>query len=60
MSSDEDEYFNYRCTRKCLDALDIFFTWGEKHKSIVTNKYPDLKEKVVPGEILMIHGKFYY
>ena len=47
MIPDEDEYFNYRCTRNCLDALDIFFTWGEKHKSIVINKYPDLKEKVV-------------
>ena len=47
MISDENEYFNYRCTKECLDELDFFFAWGEKHKSTLIKKYPYLRKKII-------------
>ena len=47
MIADEDEYFNYRCTRQNLDAVDKFFAWGEKHRNIIIKRFPHLKEKVI-------------
>ena len=47
MIADEDEYFNYRCTRQNLDAVDKFFAWGEKHRNTIINRFPHLKEKVI-------------
>ena len=38
MIQNEEEYLNYRCTKKCLDAVDVFFAWGEKHKSVILKK----------------------
>ena len=45
MISDENEYFNYRCTKECLDEIDIFFSWGEKHKSTLVKKFQILRIK---------------
>ena len=39
MIVDEDEYFNYRCTRKNLDAVDKFFAWGDKHRNIIIIRF---------------------
>ena len=47
MIQNEEEYLNYRCTKKCLDAVDVFFAWGEKHKSVILKKYPYLENKII-------------
>ena len=47
MIDDEEEYFNYRCSRDCLDSLDLFLAWGENHKRLISKKYPEFKNKII-------------
>lgn len=47
MIPDEEEYFSYRCSKECISALDLFLAWGNKHRDMIINKYPDFKGKII-------------
>ena len=47
MIPDEEEYFNHRCAKECISALDLFLAWGKQHKNLIQNKYPELKDKIL-------------
>ena len=47
MITDEEEYFNYRCSKDCISALNLFLAWGKEHKKLIIKKYPELKEKII-------------
>lgn len=47
MIPDENEYFNYRCSKECISALDLFLAWGNYHKKLIIKNYPDLKNKIM-------------
>ena len=42
----DEIYFGYRLSKKCLNLLDAFFSWGDDHSESIINYYPDLAEKV--------------
>ena len=42
----DEIYFGYRLSKKCLNLLDVFFTWGDDHTQSIINYYPDLSNKV--------------
>ena len=46
MRISDEVYFGYRLSKKCLNLLDIFFSWGEDHTKSIINYYPDLVGKV--------------
>ena len=47
MIFDEEEYFEYRLTKRCLEAVDFFVTWGEKDFNMIKNKYKDIEKKLI-------------
>ena len=49
MIPDIKAYFNWRASRKCLSAVDQFFTWGKYDYNLFVKQYPDLSEKVKIG-----------
>ena len=46
MRINEKIYFGYRLSKKALDELDVFFSWGDDHRKSIINYYPDLAGKV--------------
>ena len=42
----DEVYFGYRLSRRSLNLLDIFFSWGDEHTQKILNKYPEFSQKV--------------
>ena len=39
-------YLKQRLSKKTLDLIEFFFTWGDNEKKLIENNYPDHKYKV--------------
>ena len=42
----DEIYFGYRLSKKSLNLLDIFFSWGDEHRETILKHYPEYSQKV--------------
>lgn len=44
---DADMYQKLRLDPRALEALDVFFAWGDEHRNAITDKEPRFRDKIV-------------